>query len=528
MKQSRVFAHYGLVLATILVAGTAIRLIGIDWGLPDAPGDRPFHPDEAYLFTAAKKLYSQPDRSTFPSWGGVLYVRMAYLVAALGDGALRHGILMLRLLNVAFALVTALLVRTIGVRYYGPAIGLWAAALLLVFPEHVLSSHFGRPDVLLPMLATLSLLIALRFSGTGRRSLLFWSAVTGGVATSTLLWGLVTLAPLAVLVLVRSGRESAPRVSRVAIGAGIILSGAVLGYAVGSVESLLHLDEYIGSRQSTAAAHASELYTIPLGFIGPISAYAFGSLTLAAAAFGVLLRLRRRMRDRDLVLLSYLVAGYLLLGFMKHQMMRYVLFLAPVVAIFAAIGIESAVQSLGRRLPGPGPVRRFAALTVGLLPILLAGQLSLAYVLTMQQRIDVRHAAGDWLIENAAPRSLVGATLGFRGDRTYTPRLRRPPSFGSERLMMREGYDAGQYVGAELDYVVTTDYAIHYSRCENADLFFAHLRDPAHFALAASIEPAWSPFRLADWLAPPPPDLLYSQLRFYIYEKQHPSTDGSS
>jgi hypothetical protein len=166
-------------------------------------------------------------------------------------------------------------------------------------------------------------------------------------------------------------------------------------------------------------------------------------------------------------------------------------------------------------------VRRFAAWTVGLLPILLAAQLSLAYVLTMQQRIDVRHAAGDWLIENAARRSKVAATLGFRGDRTYTPRLRKPRFHRLEWLMLRKGSDAGEYLGAELDYVVTTDYAMHHSRCENADLFFAHLGDPAHFSLAARFEPAWSPFRLADRLAPPPPDLLYSQLRFYIYAKQH-------
>ena len=104
------------MLAALLVAGIALRLAGLDWGLGPGmyPGEPPYHPDEGINYLTARDLYTAPNAITF-TWGGSHYYRTLWLVDQLTANAasdlmsnLRHALHWARGLNVVFTLVTGL------------------------------------------------------------------------------------------------------------------------------------------------------------------------------------------------------------------------------------------------------------------------------------------------------------------------------------------------------------------------------------------------------------------------------------
>ena len=75
---------YRPCLALLLLAGLALRLIGIGWGLPGriAQGELPIHPDEHEVWRAAETLYSEPRPVDFNK-GGAFYGRVGWLMRVL-------------------------------------------------------------------------------------------------------------------------------------------------------------------------------------------------------------------------------------------------------------------------------------------------------------------------------------------------------------------------------------------------------------------------------------------------------------
>lgn len=513
----------GAAFAGVLAIGLALRLLGIGWGLPGeiAPDDPPIHPDEAVAWAGAVDLHTRPGAFTF-IYGGALYMRSAHAarlaVRALAPGSglaeYRRTLVVLRVLGVLAGVSTAVLIAWIAWQLGGSIAALGAAALFLSFPNHVLASHYARPNVLMTLFSTIALACAFGVARGGSRRMLVAGAVAAGLATATLLSGLVGFLPLWVASFEHRPRGCSSR--RVGGAALWIAGGGILGYALGSIESLVYWDAFRAGLERAVSTHqGGALFRPPVRLLTSAAFHGFGVPAAVAGYLGLAYFLWRR-KPGMLTLASYGLFGFLLLGRAGGEMMRQLVFLAPVFAVAASVGLTALVARVS-----PGPRRQRVSLGVAqAVLVLFTLQLSAGYVLPMQVGQDPRHRAGRWLLAHTPAGSTIGTTHSFQGDSTYSPRV--PPGSGRRfaPLMLRRNFDASSYLDRDLDYVVTSDFARQHASGPTARGFFARLFGEDDYRLVARIEPMWSPLSIAGRFGPRvPPDLLYVRPTFFVFER---------
>lgn len=523
MSASTLSQRWCAAFAGVLAIGLALRLLGIGWGLPGeiAPNDPPIHPDEAVAWAGAVDLHTQPGAFTF-IYGGALYMRSAHAarlavqVLAPGDGleVYRRTLLVLRVMGVLAGVSTAVLVAWIAWQLGGPIVALAAAALFLGFPNHVLASHYARPNVLMTLFSTAALACAFGVARGGGRRMLVAGAVAAGLATATLLSGLIGFLPLWV-----ASFEHRPRgrvIRHVGVAALWIAGGGTLGYALGSLESLLYWDAFRAGLERAASTHqGSAALRLPVQLLTSAAFHGFGAPAAVAGYLGLGYFLWRR-EPGMLTLASYALSGVVLLARVGGEMMRHLLFLTPVVAVAASIGLSALVARVSR---SPRQQRLSLGVAQAAL-VLFTLQLSAGYVLPMQLGEDPRHRTGRWLLANTPKGSRIGTTHSFLGDSSYSPRV--PPGSGRRfvPLMLRHNFDASSYLDRGLDYVVTSDFARDHARGPTARGFFARLFEEDDYRLVAQIGPTWSPLSIAGRFGRRlPPDLLYVRPTFFIFER---------
>lgn len=288
------------IFVLIFALGLALRLIGIGWGLPSEihPGELPIHPDEHVAYEESARLYDSPSLMAFV-WGGAFYPRTAAIVRATfgggGDGdEYRRTLLGLRLLNAVMALATAALVAWLATTLHGISCGLAATALFLVSPAHVLDSHYARPDVLLVLLSTVALAAAVCFARGGGARWLPIGAFAAGLATATMLSGVIGFLPLVAATWERDPTRQG-LAHRLLLACLCIAGIGALGYVVGSFESFLHWDVFRAGIERAQSSHMGGHYRLPLRLLTVTAAFAFGTAALLFGYAGLaLLALRRR------------------------------------------------------------------------------------------------------------------------------------------------------------------------------------------------------------------------------------------
>jgi Dolichyl-phosphate-mannose-protein mannosyltransferase len=509
----------GLVL--LLLAGLVPRLTGLGWGLPgrSAPDEPPVHPDEHVVWQAAEKLYSAPPPSAFV-YGGAFYARTGWLMRAGVHGSAAAQpprdyaatLVGLRLLNAAAALVSAALLAAITRRLLGAAPALGAAALYLFFPVTVLDAHYARPDVLAAALTTASLAAAVAMARTGDRRWLALGGVCTGLATATLLSGVVGLAPLAVAALEWERGKAGARWWQSAFRAApFAAGGALAGWLFGNLEVLLHLEAWRSGLAIASSSHNEGGWALPVAQLTRVSLYAFGSAAALAGYAGIPVLIASRAPG-SLTVVAHLVFGYVLLARIGGDMMRHQEILAAPMALAAAAALAGAMRAVAGR--------RARAATVAALGLTaaLSLQLSLTYVWPLQFSEDPRDRAGRWLVEHAPAGARVGITRSFHGDRTYAPRLPEGHRLRVEGLMLRHDFDA---VDARLEYIATSDFARERAEGPTAPGLMRALFNEKRYRMVASFAPALRPFSLPDRLGClRPGDLLYVRPTLYVFERR--------
>ena len=497
----------------VFAVGLALRVVGIGWGLPGtvSADEPPIHPDEHVAYVAAADLHATPGAMTF-IYGGALYPRIAHVVRS-GVGLVapdarrefRWTLLGLRGLGVLAGLATALLVAWIARGVAGDGAAVAACALFLAFPNHALACHHARPDVLMTFLATAALACAYGVARGAGPVWLFGGAVAAGAATATLLSGMIGFAPLAVASLERMPRGG-PRLAALAASGLRVAGGGVLGFALGSFESLQHWDAFRAGLSRAAATHPGGL---PLDLLTVSAAYGFGVPAAIAGYLGLVWMVLRR-RPGLPTLASHALVGFILLARVGGDMMRHLLLVAPVMAIAATAGIAWLAER--------SPLRVGRAALVGQVAmVLFTLQLSAGYVLPMGLAEDPRYRAGRWLAERTPEGARIGVTLSYYGDHSYQPRLPEGSGRVLVPLQLRENFDASRYLSRDLDYVVTTDFARRRASGSTAPAFFEALFRGDRFRVVEELGPAWTPLSLPHALGiRPPGDLLYVRPTFSV------------
>jgi 4-amino-4-deoxy-L-arabinose transferase-like glycosyltransferase len=354
-----------LALAALLTGAGAIRLAGVQYGLPFPV----LNPDEANIVPRAWRMAHggglDPDWFDYPTL-------LMYTLAPFQNWSDEPDYLIARLVLVGLALAGIAAAWWLGGRAYGVVAGFVAAAVTAVATVHVEYSRMAVTDVPLTLgvAVTLGLLV--------RRQLLP-AGIAIGLTASFKYPGFVLLVPLVV--------AGWGMWRRLAVAAAL----APAAFLAASPYFVVHLGDAVGDvlrvqRDGRRGwlGFESDHWT-PIAFldrlwegIGPVLVIALGGLVVALA--------RRSLADR--VLAAFVVAYFLTLLPLDAHFDRYVLPLVPPLGALA------------------GRFRALAAVTLLLLVIPLVWSIRETRPLV---RTDTRAVAHDWMDRNLTSGVLVAA-----------------------------------------------------------------------------------------------------------------------
>ncbi|MBI2866197.1 MAG: glycosyltransferase family 39 protein, partial [Chloroflexi bacterium] len=339
-----------------------------------------------------------------------------------------------RALSALFDVGTVSLVYLLGSRLYGRGTGLLGAAFTAVTVLHIQLSHFYTSDVLLTTFAVATLFFLAR--GIERRDVP--SALLAGVSLGLAVASKASAALLFIPVLgacvlqmsLPTGQPLGPRL-RAALGGLLVISGAAaLTAMVAQPYALLDWSTYLGDirRESAMAQRAIDLpytrqYIGTTAYLYPLEqllkwgmGLPLGLAALGGLAFGLWRGLARR-QWADLLLLSWIVPYFALVGSFEVKFLRYMLPLLPFLSLMAARGLLAA-RVWTARLPRP---RTSWATAVIAAVLTFSALYALSYVnIYSQPHPAVRLA--HWAQANLPPGSRVVWELWDEG--------LRPMSFG--------------------------------------------------------------------------------------------------
>lgn len=378
------------VLPGILAVAAWIRLWGITWGLP-----YPYHPDEGSILFHALGFGMGDLNPHWFRWPSLfMYVMFAVYVAyyVLGRAAgtfsappdlVRSYLedptpfwLLGRLMSAAAGVATVWITYLIARRVFGRAAGLIAAAFSAVVFLHVRDSHYATPDVVATLLATVSLLFAVRACESGAGRHLVASCLFAGLAASAkypgILAGTASVAALVSMAVMR-------RAALWMVPAGV--AAAVFGFVAGTPYSVLSPAEFArdiamqftmvsetgASSSSFSASGLQEMFVKTLG-------RGVGWVVLALAVAGVLLPALRRGGDspRDpgrpaptahhgsaaaqrIVLVSYVLCVLAVMSLITVKRSTYLTPILPPIAVLASLPLARMFGAGGARArPGSG------------------------------------------------------------------------------------------------------------------------------------------------------------------------------
>ncbi len=407
-------------LAAVLAGGLALRLWGIEQGLPYA-----YNADEADHFVPrAVTMFGHGLNPHYfanpPAFTYVLHYLFALAYGG-GDGVRTafalHPAEVYTLARVAAAVLGVAglwLLYATGARLLGRAVGLLAAAIEAVAFLPVFYAHLALNDV--PTLAPLTLSL-LGTAGVVRRGRMLDYALAGvglGLACATKYTAGIVLAPLAAAAAVRfldderlaERKNAGPRALL-----GLALAG-VLAFAAFFVANPYSLLDY--SSFHSELVHQSTLSAEAQGKLGAPSdggfAYYLWTLTWglgwapALAALGGAIAIWRRRAALGWVLVPAVLLFLVFMGLEGRYFGRWLLPIFPLVCLLAAffvIELAGALARLVRRAPrvGDGPVAiAAAALLVAL--VLAQGLVFSVHSGLVLARADTRNVTREWMLAN--------------------------------------------------------------------------------------------------------------------------------
>ncbi len=347
---------HGVAIGLAVVAG-ALRVWGLEWGLPDPTHLFSYHPDEYHSLRGLLSLVSDGDLNPHFFNYGSLYLYLVSAAAMLAHGgllfslttenlpdALRLWTLDARVVTVVAAVLTVVIVYLLARRILGDFGGIVSASLLAVAPLHVLNSHYGTVDVTQALFVALALLFSLRLGKSGRWQDCAWAGAMAGLAASTKYSGIaVVIAPLVVVLLTARGR------ARKLL---IVLACAVLAFALTSPFTFLAWSE---AKEDIAYELQHMREGEPLEVAAEPSALLFHAKNLLApgagpvvilAVIGVALAFARKRRAL-LPVAVFALLWTVMIATAKVRYARYEVPLLPVLVILGTVPI-AALFDAGR------------------------------------------------------------------------------------------------------------------------------------------------------------------------------------
>lgn len=452
------------VLSLILCLGAVVRVWGITFGLPYSDA----RPDEITTIQISLGLLFAGLNPRFFHWPSLeFYVlaalyRMAFEVAhfrglfhlkfaMFQDAMATPGpyLLVPRTISVAAGVITIWLVYRVTRELFDKATALVAAFFIAVAYLHVRDSHFGVTDVPMTALAVAALLFLSRAVAdpTRRRG---W-AIAGlmvGLTVSTKYNGGVLVAVGLLVAAIGAGAEHEPWSGRSAVrSATIFLAAALLGFLAGTPFAVLDYPAFIAGLRFNSH-HLATGHGIQLGYgwvyhVMFTLRHGLGAPLLIAGIVGIPILGARSWRKAVLVC-TFPVLYYLLLGRGTTVFVRYMVPVLPFLCITAAVSVISLARAL---LPRSPRARLWITASGAILIALPSIQRVVAFdgLLT---KTDTRVLATAWLHPRMEPSEWV----------SETPDAILHPSWGRSQTLKVAHFDAERrvFVSDKGDVVVPT------------------------------------------------------------------------
>ena len=451
------------LLVAVLALALALRLKGVDWGLPFSF----VNADESIVVPKAFGVARgglNPQFFYYPSLffylvGGVYLLAAPVLWAvqhanplAMGSFVVDAGpyFLLARLLSVAAGTASVYLLYRIGREAFGRPAGLVAALFLAVAPLHVAYSHMAVTDVAATAVSLLALLLLLQAARGGGRRRLIAGAVAAGLATSTKynLGALVLPATIAAVYACRGevARRAAAGGRAALLWPRLLLARVyapmLLAFVAGSPFIILDPGHFLHDflRQNRIMDRGwLGFENVGNGFWYNLETNLGGTLgvVLVALAIAGLAWALWRHTTVDLLLAPYALAYFVYISTWSELADRYLLPILPLLLLFAVrLCLELVdLRPAARRYAAPAVALVLAAALVA--P--LAG--ALAYDRALSGG-DTRERAKAW-VESNVPAGSIVATESYgpplvrvRDERYYRDAGLKTPAYRILRLRL--------------------------------------------------------------------------------------------
>jgi hypothetical protein len=418
VRSSRRFRPSGwtIALVVLLAAALGLRLWGIKQGLPYV-----YNVDENANFVPSAIAFFSGDYNPHyfinpPAFSYLLHVVFAiwygdgWPFGTRADVSEAYAIDPTSLFVVARVTVSLLGVAAVallyatGARLYDRRVGLIAGAILATAFLPVFYSHLALNDVPALFPLTLSLYGSAGILVHGRLRDYAIAAAGLGLAVATKYTAGVVVLPL----LAASFWQLGSSLSRRRALAGVGLAGAIalIAFVAANPHALLSFSEFWADvkKQERSAGDLGKLgqtYDSGVEYYLWVLTWGLGWVPAIFAALAIPLAIRQDVRRASLLVPWPVVFG-LYMGLQDRFFGRWLLPALPVLALLAAFGAVTAVESL--RVSPRARAALIAAVAIALVGQGLVSSIHLDRVLSGD---DTRNLARAWLVRNVPPGSKI-------------------------------------------------------------------------------------------------------------------------
>ena len=484
LPANRQLVHAKILLPLILFFAFAIRLWGIDYGLPYR-----YHVDEqAYIPHAARLCGGELDLPAY-SFGpnlylitlcavdavtyatglvmGVWYTPLQFRSAYEADPTVLY--VANRAVSAFTGTATVWLIYLLGRRLAGRQVGLTAAAFLAVAFLHVRDSHYAVPDVYATFWIVLTAYAADHVYQKNTLKGWIFAGMAAGIAAGVKFTALTAITmPITAFILHISDDRRAQHniriihvVSRLALicvsfGAGFIIGYPnVLEFTVNSEKLLADLTYQLNFMQEVLYKIEAHALPAPLFYFWSLS-WALGLPLAIIGLIGVGYTIYK-CGYRSMIFLVFVASYYLLISTATWYTAHYALPLIPFLCLFAAVFVVDRIRQVN--------LSRYRLWVSWLLPllILLPSLMSVVKSNHLLTTTDTRTLAKGWIESNIPEGAQIGRSVYASWVPSLSTREELAPQSTQTYEVAISGYDLSEYTldhyrQAGVEYLVTSSF----------------------------------------------------------------------
>lgn len=449
-----------IILYLILLAAALVRIIGIDWYLPYT-----YELDEYYTIRKALGFLKQgtlnPGSFLWPTL--YMYIQALsygfyYLWRLLGGSVYylsnltqKEIFLVGRFTTALFGIGTVLLVYLIGERMYSKKVGLLSSLFLAFTLLHIKYSRLIRPDVPMTFFIIFSFLCIYLVYESGKTRYYILAAIFAGFSIATKYTGGVLVIPILLAHLLR-GIEEKKTWPRILLDKKVFLAFlfVVVGFFVGCPYGFVYFSNLLRTMSMWTSRGLDRITINQPGEVRGWFYYITGALhrgmgqpleifSLTAVVYAMF-----RHRKKDILLVSFPLVYYLIMGkFLRHHD-RYILPIVPFLTIAAAMFVVEIASKISQ-----SKLRQNFILVGLAIAIILFPSIRVIRYVDLTTKKGTGLEAKEWIEENIPHKSRIAYEI-------YCP----PISGYDLRNMSRIGYHPlSWYKKARFDYLILSSFS---------------------------------------------------------------------